>query len=117
MSSIFFENISSNSNCYQALDSGDPMTNPLSREELLTLRWLYEQRLRRQDNHPETLHAVPLEMTTDNHFLAQLEDMARLQGVELPVLVHRYLAQGFEADLDALMAVEGPRIGRTLRES
>lgn len=93
------------------------MTSPLSREELLTLRWLYEHRLRRQDNHPETVHAVPLEMTTDNLFLAQLKDMARLQGVELPVLVHRYLARGFEADLDALMAVEGSRIGRTLRKS
>ena len=92
------------------------MPNPLSIEELLTLRWLYEQRLRREDNHPETVHAVPLEMTTDNLWLAQLKDMARLQGVDLPVLVHRYLAQGFEADLDALMAVEGPRIGRNPRK-
>lgn len=117
MSPKFFKNPSSNMNWHQALDSGEPMTNPLSREELLTLRWLYEQRLRRQDNRPETLHAVPLKVTTDNLFLAQLEDMARLQGVELPVLVHRYLARGFESDLDTLMAVEGPRIDRTLRES
>lgn len=93
------------------------MTTPLGREELLTLRWLYEQRLRRQDNHPETLHAVPLEITTDNLWLAQLEAMARLQDLALPVLVHRYLAQSFEADLDALMAVEGQRIGWNPRKS
>ncbi len=85
-------------------------------QNLERLRWLLEQRDRRRARHPETVHDVPLELHMDNLRRTELEAMAALLGVELPVLLHRYLALGLEADLDAMEADQGPRIGRNPRK-
>lgn len=89
----------------------------LSPEHLDTLRWLVEQRDRRQANHPETLHRVSVELPTDNLWLANLEAMAQLHGATPETLLHGYLIRGLEADLDEVLAAEGRRIGRTPRKA
>jgi hypothetical protein len=93
------------------------MTRPLSPEQLDRLRWLLEQQDRRLANHPETLHHVTVQLDTDNLWAAQLEAMAEIHGVDIQVLMRRYLSMGFQADLDTLHASEGPRIGRNPRKS
>lgn len=84
----------------------------LSPQQLDTLRWLAEQRDRREAGHPETLHRVSVELPTDNLWLANLEAMADLRGMTWEALMHRYLSRGLEADLDEVLAAEGRRIGR-----
>lgn len=85
----------------------------LKAEDLNTVRWLLEQRQRRESGHPETLHAVTVELPTDNLWAAQLEAMASLRGLTPEALLHRYLIRGLEVDLDEVMAIEGRRIGYT----
>lgn len=85
----------------------------LNAKDLNTLRWLLEQRQRRESGHPETLHAVTVELPTDNLWVAHLEAMADLRGLTPEALLHRYLIRGLEVDLDEVLAAEGGRIGYT----
>jgi hypothetical protein len=81
------------------------------------LAWLVEQRDRRQAGHPETIHRVSVELPTDNLWAAQLEAMAQLRDATPEALLHGYLIRGLEADLDAVLAAEGHRIGRARKKS
>jgi hypothetical protein len=51
----------------------------LNAEDLTTLRWLLEQRQRRESGHPETIHHVSIDLPTDNLWVANLEGMARVR--------------------------------------
>jgi len=66
------------------------------------LRWLREMRQRREAHHPETVHQVVLELVTDNLWAAQLQAMAKVLEVDPNQLLHRYLVQGLEQDLDRM---------------
>lgn len=90
---------------------------PLNVEDQNTLRWLLEQRRRRESGHPETIHALSVKLPTDNLWAANLEAMATLQGVAPEALLHRYLIRGLEADLDEILAGEGRRIGVAPRKA
>lgn len=88
----------------------------LNAEDLKALRWLLEQRRRRESGHPETIHVVPFTLPTDNLWVANLETMASLQGETPEVLLHRYLVRGLEKDLNDVLATEGLRIGHVTRK-
>ena len=64
--------------------------------------WLKDMQKRRLKGHPESVHDVTIELVTHNLWAAQLDAMAQVQGVELCVLLHRYLIRGLEADLKTL---------------